>query len=380
MAWIESHQSLARHRKTLAVVAALKVDRHKLLGHLHELWWWGLDNADTNGRLGQIAAEVLAEAAGWPIRDATRFVGALVDAGFLDGRDGGLVLHDWYDYAGKLNDRRQANQQRMKRARASSENEQETRTDGARASHVQDTVRERVELPDRTGPDRTGPDLTGDVSPPPLRGGPPPGPSLDVAEAIPENGRTADSPNDDTTVPVPKRQPVPKPSKRVTEVDAAFEDALVSEFEAAFGSAEAVRDTIAAALGHQAARKYSDQRAYVRNWLRRDSANQPSTVAQPRDWRPAEGRTATADKIDLAVRLSHKRILAVAAGDADDPPLPPRLELPPRPTPTPIEPQDELIRRIRAEAAAERDKVATGRVFDRPAQLATETLTREVRG
>ena len=54
MAWIESHQSLSRHRKTLAVVAELKVDRHKLIGHLHELWWWALDNATAEGALGQI--------------------------------------------------------------------------------------------------------------------------------------------------------------------------------------------------------------------------------------------------------------------------------------------------------------------------------------
>lgn len=44
MAWIESHQTLSRHRKTLRAAALLHVDRHKMIGHLHELWWWALDN------------------------------------------------------------------------------------------------------------------------------------------------------------------------------------------------------------------------------------------------------------------------------------------------------------------------------------------------
>jgi hypothetical protein len=132
MSWIESHQSLSRHRKTMRVVSVLKVDRHKLLGHLHELWWWGLDNADTDGNLEGIAEEQIAMGAEWPVKDATRFVAALVDGGFLEGSPGAYILHDWYAYAGKLNTKRAANRERMKRARA----EHVQRTTDARAAHV----------------------------------------------------------------------------------------------------------------------------------------------------------------------------------------------------------------------------------------------------
>jgi len=107
MAWIQSHQSLSRHHKTLAVVSALKVDRHKLIGHLHELWWWALDNTKSDGCLGNVSDTTIAEAAGWPIRQASMFVGALVDAGFLDRSESGLVIHDWYEFAGSLNGQRE---------------------------------------------------------------------------------------------------------------------------------------------------------------------------------------------------------------------------------------------------------------------------------
>ena len=106
MAWIESHQSLLTHRKTLRATALLRIERHKLIGHLHALWWWGLDNATDNGNLGKVLDEEIAEAAGWPAKRAEQFVSVLVEAGFLD-RDGSkLGLHDWWEYAGKLNAKR----------------------------------------------------------------------------------------------------------------------------------------------------------------------------------------------------------------------------------------------------------------------------------
>jgi hypothetical protein len=142
MPWIESHQSLARHRKTLEAVALLRVDRHKLIGHLHELWWWGLDNADSSGMVGHAPPEALAAAAGWPLRDANRFVEALRTAGFLDQTEDGYVLHDWYDYAGRMIQKRAANKQRMQDARAANVQ----RTNDARAGA---TV---PDLPDRTVP------------------------------------------------------------------------------------------------------------------------------------------------------------------------------------------------------------------------------------
>lgn len=107
MAWIESHQSLLTHRKTLRASLLLKVDRYKLIGHLHALWWWSLDNAKDDGELGAISAAEIAEAAGWPTKKADEFVAALVSVGFIDAKnDVSKSLHNWRKYAGKLNEKR----------------------------------------------------------------------------------------------------------------------------------------------------------------------------------------------------------------------------------------------------------------------------------
>ncbi len=37
MSWIESHQSLSRHRKTMRAAAVLKADRHKLIDGMERL-------------------------------------------------------------------------------------------------------------------------------------------------------------------------------------------------------------------------------------------------------------------------------------------------------------------------------------------------------
>lgn len=155
MAWIESHQALSRHRKTLALAALLKTDRHKVLGHLHELWWWGLDNADVNGLLGNVSDRVIAEAAGWTLTNSGAFLAALVEAGFMDVGEDGLTLHDWYEYAGKLNERREENRERMRKKRTTKPPPHDPRTNGASAEHVQRTSGARAPA---TGPNQ--PDLT----------------------------------------------------------------------------------------------------------------------------------------------------------------------------------------------------------------------------
>jgi hypothetical protein len=106
------------------MVDMLKCDRHKLIGHLHELFWWGLDNADRHGVIGRVQTVDIADAAGWRLKDAERFVRALLECGgeghpgFLEMTDVGYVLHDWYDYAGKLNDQRELRRESNRRAQS----------------------------------------------------------------------------------------------------------------------------------------------------------------------------------------------------------------------------------------------------------------------
>lgn len=125
MAWIESHQSLPNHPKFLKALRLLKgkTTAPALLGHLHMLWYWALDYAE-NGDVTRFDVDDLAQAATWD-GDAREFVTALTNcgtgggAGFLERTaDGRLLIHDWWDYAGKLMAKRQADAERKRRERA----------------------------------------------------------------------------------------------------------------------------------------------------------------------------------------------------------------------------------------------------------------------
>ncbi len=160
MAWIESHQTLSKHKKTLRAAGLLKCDKHKLIGHLHELWWWGLDNVTSyDGDLGDLSDYEIALAAEWD-GDPTEFVQAITEAGFIDEENGGRYLHDWYDYAGKLIERREANAERMrqrraeKRARKRAPNGSKEHTD-ERADNVQRTCSRTTQptVPNPTKPE-----------------------------------------------------------------------------------------------------------------------------------------------------------------------------------------------------------------------------------
>lgn len=151
MAWIESHQSLSKHRKTLATAGRLSVDRHKLIGHLHELWWWALDNVGVDGEITGLTSHEIAQAADWD-GDPDTFLEALIHSGFIDrvaSNEGEkLLLHDWYDYAGKLIEKRLQERERSRQRRRVA---QET-TSGQPAVNQRSTV---GTVPYRTVPNST---------------------------------------------------------------------------------------------------------------------------------------------------------------------------------------------------------------------------------
>jgi hypothetical protein len=125
MAWIESHQQLRDHPKVTRLGRLLDVHRTSAVGLLHFLWWWALDHAE-DGDLTDFDPLDLAVAAGWD-GDPDRFLTALLECGpggrcgFLAYDGDRLVLHDWWDYAGKLVDRRQKDRDRKKAQREASD-------------------------------------------------------------------------------------------------------------------------------------------------------------------------------------------------------------------------------------------------------------------
>ena len=124
MAWIESNQEIGRHPKTKKLARLLDISVVTAIGHLHYLWWWALDFAQ-DGYIGKYDEFDIAEACMWE-GDHQSFVDTLIQAGFVDKTESGLLIHDWFDYAGRLiiqkDIRKEKNKERVKRFRNKSEN------------------------------------------------------------------------------------------------------------------------------------------------------------------------------------------------------------------------------------------------------------------
>jgi hypothetical protein len=124
MAYIESHQELGRHPKTEQVAELLSISVPAVMGHLHLLWHWALDFAQ-DGDISEFSHKVIAKKAMWDgdpdaLVDALLNCGTSKTKGFLERTtDGRLLIHDWYDYAGKLVEKRKANAARMREKRSS---------------------------------------------------------------------------------------------------------------------------------------------------------------------------------------------------------------------------------------------------------------------
>ena len=116
MAWIEVHQSLPTHRKTLALADALGIKPVQAMGHLVCVWLWTLDNAP-DGDLSGVAPKTIARAAQWT-RKPELFIEALVESGFMDISN---QIHDWPDYTWRLltgrDENRNRNRERQQRWR-----------------------------------------------------------------------------------------------------------------------------------------------------------------------------------------------------------------------------------------------------------------------
>ena len=247
----------------------LKIKTPQAVGHLCMLWLWGLDNAP-DGDLSGIDDDLIAEAAGWD-KDAGRFVDALIEAGFV-AKD--RHIHDWMGYAGKLVDRRQANAERMRNARAVKRKEQPQRTCEPRAANVHDTCAahaERVQdtcgatVPNPTVPYPTQPysTITGDSAP-------------DDAPPPPEEPEPVVEPEK------PKRKTPVKPPKtaygefgQVQLTDDEYE-----KLGADMGTQErqAMIDRLDSYIASKGV-KYKSHYATMLNWARRDG-EKPQASAQ----------------------------------------------------------------------------------------------------
>lgn len=113
MAWFEAHDTMSRHPKTLKLARLLKADRRYAVGLLHDLFSWGLTAARKDGELTGMVLEDIASALDFPPgKRGETAVSALVESGYLEFRENSYYIHDWYDYAGKLMDKRESDRRR----------------------------------------------------------------------------------------------------------------------------------------------------------------------------------------------------------------------------------------------------------------------------
>jgi DnaD/phage-associated family protein len=73
-------------------------------------------NHAQDGSLGRYTADDIADACDW-LDDAQTFYNALIQSGFIDESEQGYIIHDWFDYAGKLIALRQKDAERKRNSR-----------------------------------------------------------------------------------------------------------------------------------------------------------------------------------------------------------------------------------------------------------------------
>ena len=119
------HSNLRSHPKLSALRRELDLDklripikwqRHITRVFLIDFWHWTLDNYP-DGDITGVESDLIAEGCNYP-SDPDAFVEALVTAGFIDRmQDGRLLVHDWEEYGGRLEKRRDAGRVRKERER-----------------------------------------------------------------------------------------------------------------------------------------------------------------------------------------------------------------------------------------------------------------------
>lgn len=120
--WIQSHQELSNHPKLRRLRRQLALNKQEAIGYLHLLWWWGMDYAPHGTIIPPYDVDDIADAAEWD-GNATAFVDALIDSGFLDREESGRIsFHDWAEYGGKLQAKRDAERARKAKARENKKN------------------------------------------------------------------------------------------------------------------------------------------------------------------------------------------------------------------------------------------------------------------
>ena len=100
MPWIESHQTIERHYKTLDLMNEMGWELNATIGILHRFWWWCVDYTE-DGDLRKHNPSRLGAAVGLFGSESNKFVNAMTKAGWIDSKPYPHI-HDWWDYIGRF--------------------------------------------------------------------------------------------------------------------------------------------------------------------------------------------------------------------------------------------------------------------------------------
>lgn len=102
MAWISVHDHVDG-KKLRRLSKMLDCSKAEALGILNFLWFWGLNNADENGRIEDADRGDIAEVFfGKTDIPPEKVVAALFSSGWLDDVGGIIYLHDWSEWPGTV--------------------------------------------------------------------------------------------------------------------------------------------------------------------------------------------------------------------------------------------------------------------------------------
>lgn len=132
MAWLESHQNIWRHPKTMKLARILGATIPTAVGHLHGLWYWCMDYAP-DGVISDFDAEDVALAAMWE-GEPQDFISALIKTRFVDDENGVLRIHNWSEYTGKLLEKQAKDRERKRTASGTSTETRRNSTETRRNS------------------------------------------------------------------------------------------------------------------------------------------------------------------------------------------------------------------------------------------------------
>lgn len=164
MDWFRVDSGLPEHHKVRRLAYLLKAEPIQILGLLIRLFCWVARNREYGNLDGMWTCDI-ANSAGWH-GDPDEFVNALVEAGWLDkDEDGVLSIHDWEDRQPLIRRRRNVNAKSTSRAQhgnatstSSSRDDAVTVSPRARAT---DTQTDRQETPMSANTDDVMPIETG---------------------------------------------------------------------------------------------------------------------------------------------------------------------------------------------------------------------------